>query len=116
MAANMQMSPKAKSATQTRKEDKKNISIRAARYMNDFSVAVTFSNGITQLVNFLPLLEKHLKGDNLKYFSLERFKKFIVKNGNIYWGKNEDVSFPITSLLKKTGLPINGSPEILHVL
>jgi hypothetical protein len=88
----------------------------AARYMNDFSVAVTFSNGITQLVNFLPLLEKHLKGDNLKYFSLERFKKFIVKNGNIYWGKNEDVSFPITSLLKKTGLPINGSPEILHVL
>jgi hypothetical protein len=97
------------------KASEKNIMIKAARYINDFSVAVTFSTGITQLVNFLPLFEKHLKGDNLKYFSLERFKKFIVKNGNICWGKNEDVIFPASSLFKK--VPVGaGNSEILYVL
>ena len=99
---------------QVSKAKEKNIMIKAARYINDFSVAVTFSTGITQLVNFLPLFEKHLKGDNLKYFSLERFKKFIVKNGSICWGKNEDITFPASSLFKK--LPIgNSNPQILYV-
>jgi hypothetical protein len=101
--------------SQSSKAKEKNIMIKAARYINDFSVAVTFSTGITQLVNFLPLFEKHLKGDNLKYFSLERFKKFMVKNGSICWGKNEDIIFPASSLFKK--VPI-GAPnaEILYVL
>jgi hypothetical protein len=97
------------------KAKEKNIMIKAARYINDFSVAVTFSTGITQLVNFLPLFEKHLKGDNLKYFSLERFKKFMVKNGSICWGKNEDIIFPASSLFKK--VPIGArNAEILYVL
>ena len=100
--------------SQVSKANEKNIVIKAARYINDFSVAVTFSTGITQLVNFLPLFEKHLKGENLKYFSLERFKKFIVKNGNICWGKNEDIIFPASRLFKK--LPAGtGNPQILYV-
>jgi hypothetical protein len=100
--------------SQASKASAKNIMIKAARYINDFSVAVTFSTGITQLVNFLPLFEKHLKGDNLKYFSLERFKKFIVKNGSICWGKNEDIIFPASTLFKK--LPVGTSnPQILYV-
>jgi len=100
--------------SQATKGKGKNVFIKAARYINDFSVAVTFSTGITQLVNFLPLFEKHLKGDNLKYFSLERFKKFIVKNGSICWGKNEDIIFPASSLFKK--LPMETSnPQILYV-
>ena len=99
---------------QASKAGAKNIMIKAARYINDFSVAVTFSTGITQLVNFLPLFEKHLKGDNLKYFSLERFKQFIVKNGSICWGKNEDIIFPASTLFKK--LPVGTSnPQILYV-
>lgn len=98
------------------KPDLKEIRVKAAKYMNDFSVAVTFSTGVTQLVNFLPLFEKYVKGDNLKYFSLERFKKFIVKNGNIYWGKNEDVIFPIRSLVKKASLQNARASNILYVL
>ena len=100
--------------SQASKAREKNIMIKAARYINDLSVAVTFSTGITQLVNFLPLFEKHLKGENLKYFSLERFKKFIIKNGSICWGKDEDIIFPASSLFKK--LPIGTSnPQILYV-
>ena len=39
----------------------------------------------------------------------------MVKNGNICWGKNDDVIFPATSLFKK--VPISaGNSEILYVL
>ena len=115
MGNGIHLSKKPEQRNQASKPKEKNIVIKAARYINDFSVAVTFSTGITQLVNFLPLFEKHLKGNNLKYFSLERFKQFMVKNGNICWGKNDDVIFPATSLFKK--VPIRaGNSEILYVL
>jgi len=115
MGNGIHLSKTAELRSQSPKAKEKNIMIKAARYINDFSVAVTFSTGITQLVNFLPLFEKHLKGDNLKYFSLERFKKFIIKNGSICWGKDEDIIFPASSLFKK--VPIGaGNAEILYVL
>ena len=115
MGNGIHLSKKPEPRNQVAKLKEKNIVIKAARYINDLSVAVTFSTGITQLVNFLPLFEKHLKGDNLKYFSLERFKKFIVKNGSICWGKNEDVIFPASSLFKKVPMGA-GNAEILYVL
>lgn len=95
---------------------KKKLSIRAARYLNGFSVAVTFSTGITQLVNFLPLLEKNLKGQNLKYFSLERFKEFMVRNGRICWGNDEELAFPAETIFKKMPSHTNSSPGILYAL
>ena len=114
MATNIQSSSKSKKRNQTSKPGKQKLSIRTARYLNGFSVAVTFSTGVTQLINFLPLLEKHLKDQNLKYFSLERFKQFIVRNGRICWGKDEDVAFPAESIFKK--MPSRASsPDILYV-
>ena len=98
-----------------KKSKMEEIKILAARYLNDFSLAVRFSTGITQLVNFLPLFEKYVKGKNLKYFSPERFRKFIVKNGNICWGKNEDIIFPGSLLFKKPPFQKSISEEILYV-
>ncbi len=116
MATNIQSPAKSTRRRENAKSDKQKLSIRAAQYMNDFSVAVTFSTGITQLVNFLPLFEKHLKDRNLKYFSLERFKQFMVRNGRICWGKNEDVAFPAESLFKKMPSRLRRSEGILYVL
>ena len=93
----------------------KEIAVVAARYIGDFSVALRFSSGQTCLVNFLPLFEKYVKGDNLKYFAPERFKKFIVKNGNIYWSRNEDVIFPV-SFLCKGGAQTGAPDEILYII
>lgn len=115
MATNIQSSSKSKKRNQLPKADKQKLSIRAARYLNGFSVAVTFSTGITQLVNFLPLFEKHLKDRNLKYFSLERFKQFIVRNGRICWGENEDVAFPAQTIFRKMPSRTANSSEILYV-
>jgi Protein of unknown function (DUF2442) len=94
----------------------KSLRIFAARYISDFTIAITFSSGKTQLIDFLPLFQKYVKGDNLKYYAPERFKKFIVKKGNIYWGKNEDVIFPVANLLKESLSSKDPSEEILYII
>lgn len=115
MGNSTHLSQKPKVRSDSKKTKEENITVLAARYISDFSIAVTFSSGRTQLVNFLPLFEKNVKGDNLKYFSPERFKKFIVKNGNIYWGQNEDVIFPVSLFFKDIPSPAETSDEILYV-
>lgn len=55
-------------------------------------------------------------GENLNYFAPEKFKKLIVKNGNIYWGKNEDSIFPEHLFLEKKLQEQSTSEEILYVL
>ena len=103
-----------------RKNSKKNkvesVTVESAKYINDFSIAISFSSGFIKIVNFFPLFEMYAKGINLKYFALEKFKKFIVKNGNIYWGRNEDLIFPISSLLKFNELQHLHSEEILYII
>ncbi|HRO70382.1 MAG TPA: hypothetical protein PK951_08380 [Chitinophagaceae bacterium] len=116
MATNTQTPATTRTRNRSSKSAQKKMSILAARYMNGFSVAVTFSSGITQLVNFLPLFEKHLKGRNLKYFSLKRFQQFMVRNGKICWGKNEDITFPAESLFKKMPAGLRRSEDILYVM
>jgi hypothetical protein len=102
------------------KAEQKSIAVLAGRYVHDFIIAITFSDGIgckvTGLVDFLPLFHKYVKGDNLKYFTPGNFKKFIVKNGNIYWGKNEDVVFPVSLLLKAKKENDTTDEEILYVI
>lgn len=87
--------------SRNQKIEQKNLSIRSAKYIHDFIIAVYFSSGEKKLIDFLPLFHQYVKGNNLKYFAPQNFKKFIVKNGNIYWGKNEDVIFPVSLLIEK---------------
>jgi hypothetical protein len=115
MENNIHLTQKRKVRNHSLKAKEENITVLDARYISDFSIAVSFSTGRTQLVNFLPLLEKYVKGDNLKYFAPERFKKFVVKNGNIYWGKNEDVVFPVSLFFKDISLQAETSDEILYI-
>ena len=43
-------------------------------------------------------------------------KKFIVNNGNIYWGKNEEVIFPVSAFFKDTVLNAKAPEELLYVI
>lgn len=116
MGNGVHLSQKFKVRNHSQKNKQENITVIAARYIIDFSIAVTFSSGRTQLVNFLPLFEKYVKGDNQKYYAPERFKKFIVKNGNIYWGRNEDIIFPTILLNKGSALQAEICDEILYIV
>jgi hypothetical protein len=101
MANGIHTSQKGKMRRHKQKAEQKDLSIVSAKYVQDFIIAITFSNGKTNVVDFLPLFQNHVKGDNLKYFAPINFKKFIVNDGNIYWGKNEDVIFPVSFLRDK---------------
>lgn len=91
------------------------ITITGAKYLQNFFIAVTFSTGETKMIDFLPLFHQHVKGDYLKYFSPSSFKKFIINNNNLYWGKNEDVIFPV-SLLLGLKQSKDTKEEILYVI
>jgi len=93
---------------------KTNLFILSAIYIEGHSILITFSNKQQRMVDFLPLLLK-LSGVYSKYAELKHFKKFVIGNGNIYWGKNEDVIFPVHQLYsgKFSSIP---KEEILYVL
>ncbi len=97
------------------KARQKNITVESGRYMHDFIIAISFSNKETKLVDFLPLFHKYVKGDYLKYFAPQNFKKFIIKNGKIYWGRNEDVIFSQDILLNQYGVA-DKTDEILYII
>ena len=75
----------------------KTVSVVKALYLKDFEVLLYFNNNWQRIVNFLPFFSK-LYGAYVKYSRHKNFKKFFVENGNIFWGENEDVIFPVSTL------------------
>jgi hypothetical protein len=95
------------------KADKK-IAVVAATYLKDFEILLYLDNGEQLITNFLPLFSK-LSGAYVKYSQPKNFKKFIVKNGNIFWGENEDVIFPVSNLLTGS-FSKKPKDEILYIM
>ena len=101
-----------------RKKTEQEVTLVAAEYAHDFILKLISRSGgfkFTTYKNFLPLFQQYVKGDNLKYFAPANFKKFIVKNGNIYWGKDEDVIFP-SNMLFNMSKSKKDSEEILYII
>lgn len=116
MGNGVHISQKSKVRRHKQKNDQE-IMLIGGRYLHDFVIALTFSihdEKKTRQIDFLPLFQKHVKGDNLKYFAPGNFKKFKIKNNNIYWGKNEDVIFSSSTLLDLS--LTSATEEILYVI
>jgi hypothetical protein len=67
------------------------------------------------MVDFEPIFKKYVQGEFAVFAEPIPFKKFIVANGNIYWGKNEDVIFPAQNLYDSRHSKLVDE-EILYVL
>ncbi len=101
-----------------RKKTEQEVKLVSASYAHDFIIKLTYIfNWEKHMMykNFLPLFQQYVKGDNLKYFAPANFKKFIVKNGNIYWGKDEDVIFTPNVLFSQLD-SLNSSEEIMYII
>lgn len=98
-----------------RKNLEAGLSIVKADYINGFKVLVSFSNGKQKIIDFYPLLSKTLKGYYTKYLLPANFKKFIVSNGNIFWGDNEEVIFPV-SVLYNSKNGVTQKEEVLYII
>ena len=74
------------------------IVVNNAEYLHDNTLRVTFSDGYTSEVDFSGFFESNTMPYLKKYKSQQNFKKFNIEDGNVVWGKDWDLIFPIEQL------------------
>lgn len=95
-----------KNRTKKRKDNPKNkvtrepLQIRKARYVEDYSIEIEFNDHTVRVVDFGHFLKKHPHPQYNKYNDIELFKQFKIEGGNLVWGDNWDLIFPIVQIHK----------------
>jgi len=72
--------------------------IEKANIVSNLEVELKFNDGTIRNVDFEPFLRNHPHPQYNKYIKPSNFKSFRIENGNIVWGKNWDLIFPIENL------------------
>lgn len=75
-----------------------NIIIVKAEDLGDLQVLIHFSDNKQQIIDIGDFIRRHPHPQYNKYLDPRRFKKFAIENGNIVWGKNWDLIFPLEQL------------------
>lgn len=75
-----------------------NIRIVKAEDVGNFKVLLYFSDNKQQIVDIGDFIRRHPHPQYNKYLDPRKFKKFAIENGNIVWGKNWDLIFPLEQL------------------
>ena len=76
----------------------KAICVLSAGYVDGYKLEVVFNDNKKRVVDFGNFLNMHSHPQYNKYKKPENFKKFKIENGNIVWGKDWDMIFPIYDL------------------
>jgi len=74
------------------------LKVVSAKYKNNYIVELVFSDNSKKSVRFASFLRKSMHPVIRSYLKEDRFKKFYIDDGNIVWGKNWDLVFPIEQL------------------
>ena len=64
----------------------------------DLKVKLQFSDNTTRVVDIGDFIRRHPHPQYNKYLNPIKFRRFTLENGNIVWGKNWDLIFPIEHL------------------
>ena len=78
------------------------IYITDATYAGNLSVNLVFSDSTSRTVNIGDFIHRHPHPQYNKYLDEKKFTRFTIENGNIVWGKNWDLIFPIEQLYSGT--------------
>ena len=78
----------------------KTIQVEKASYLEGFKVEIHFSDQSKKVVDFGDFILKHPHPTHDKYKDPKLFKKFKIEAGNIVWGENWDLIFPVSQLYK----------------
>ena len=76
------------------------INVINAEYVESYKLKILFSNDRKKLVDFSTFLKTHSPPQYNKYKKENNFKKFKIENGNVVWGKDWDMIFPVDALYK----------------
>lgn len=74
------------------------IYIERAEYTGRLTLRLFFSDGTSRIVDFEPFLLDNPHPQYNRYIEPKNFKKFTIENGNVVWGKNWDMIFPLMQL------------------
>ena len=74
------------------------IYITKALDVGNLSVCLYFSDDTTQTIDIGEYIRRHPHPQYNKYLDPKKFSRFAIENGNIVWGKNWDLIFPIEQL------------------
>lgn len=75
-----------------------NISVENAKYIRDYKVEIFFNDNTSRIVDFEKFLTKAEHPVFNQYKDLKKFEKFKIELGNLVWGKDWDLIFPIQQL------------------
>lgn len=73
----------------------KKLSITKAEDLGNLSVSLTFSDDTVQILDIGDFIRRHPHPQYNKYLNPQKFRQFHIEKGNIVWGKNWDLMFPI---------------------
>ena len=64
----------------------------------NLTVSLTFSDNTVRTVDIGDFIRRHPHPLYNKYLDPRKFSRFTIENGNIVWGKNWDMIFPVEHL------------------
>ena len=64
----------------------------------NLTVRLCFSDHTEKIIDIGDFITKHPHPQYNKYLEWKNFKKVTIENGNVVWGKNWDLMFPIEQL------------------
>lgn len=74
------------------------LSITSAKYVQPLSLDVQFSDGTEKTIDVGSFIKSHPHPQYNRYLDEKKFKQFKIEMGNIVWGKNWDLIFPVEDL------------------
>lgn len=74
------------------------IFVIKAENAGNLTVSLTFSDNTVQTVDIGDFIRRHPHPQYNKYLDPRKFNRFTIENGNIVWGKNWDLIFPVEQL------------------
>ncbi|WP_077921690.1 DUF2442 domain-containing protein [Spirosoma sp. 209] len=74
------------------------MAVTGAEHVEKHRLRLSFSDGTTQVVDFGPFLLNHPYPQHNKYRRLANFKRFRIERGNVVWGRDWDLIFPVSQL------------------
>ncbi len=72
--------------------------ITKAEDIGNLTISLTFNDNSMQTVNVGDFIRRHPHPQYNKYLDPHKFRQFTIDNGNVVWGKNWDMIFPIEQL------------------
>ena len=75
-----------------------NLFIMSATDQGNLTVQLHFSDGAVTTVDVGDFIRRHPHPQYNKYLDSKRFSRFAIEGGNIVWGRNWDLVFPIEQL------------------